>query len=537
MIYFAVDYRRWTPQPRAPIINDTGYRPPTAPFDGQANYTSDYKQYPIDVRQSMKPMEQQKSGGAFDDTTGYRVEYTKHPLPPKVPKAKHDWAPNKAGLDDLTNYKKDYIAKQAGMTKSCKPDPAPYNSGAPLNDETTQRIDFKKWPAERPFYHQPDAYQKPDGDMNFGTTTGRDYTKKEGERVAARKPLDRQTNPGKFLDDTTHKNDFRQWPMDGRQQPKLQSGYVPNDAPFEGQTTVQRDYVEKRAPVRQSMKPMEAARKSDAPFDGNPQYKQEYVKHMLPERFRKEKAVYQPNGARLDDLSNYKKDYGPKEMRPNPSCKPDAAPYNSGAPLADETTQRNDFQKWPSERPFYHQPDAYQKPDGDMNFGTTTGRDYTKKPILPVKLRKPSASKRDPGKFQGNTDYKDSYLKWGLPENNRVPFRSDYNPPTAPFQGTTVYDDDFKAKQQAMRNSMKPAENTGRNNAPFEGNTMYRAEYIPKDIAPCPAGVIEGGGATTYRFSGQDPTGHKWYSNSQSVQMGGSRLGSAARQPVALSVC
>ena len=478
-------------------------------------------------------METARDGGPFDSTTGYRVDYTKHPLPPKEPKRKIEWAPNKSGLDDMTNYKKDYVLKNAALTKSCKPDAAPYNSGAPLTDETTQRVDFKKWPTERPHYHQPDAYQRPDGDMNFGTTTGRDYTKKQGERVAPRKPAERGSHPGKFLDDTTHKNDFRKWQVD-RTLPIMKSDYVPNDAPFEGQTTVQRDYVEKRAPVRQSMKPLEASRKSDAPFDGSPMYKAEYVKHAMPERYQKEKQVYQPNGARLDDLSNYKKDYGPKDIRPNPSCKPDASPYNSGAPLADETTQRNDFKKWPAERPHYHQPDAYQKPDGDMTFGTTTGRDYTKKPMDKVTFRKPSAQKRDPGKFQGTTDYKESYRKWGLPENNRVPNRSDYNAPNAPFEGTTVYDDDFKAKQQAMRHSMRPVENTGRNNAPFEGNTMYRAEFIPKDLAPCPAAVIQGGGATDFVFSGQDPTGHKWYSGSGQT----ARLGSAmGKQAVALSVC
>ena len=100
----------------------------------------------------------------------------------------------------------------------------------------------------------------------------------------------------------------------------------------------------------------------------------------LPLKVR-EKAVWEPNQARLDDMTNYRKEYTPKDGAKQASCKPNATPYRSDLPFEGDTTQRVDFVEWPTERVRPKEREAYQKPEGAMELNTTTGVDYTRKPL------------------------------------------------------------------------------------------------------------------------------------------------------------
>ena len=58
-------------------------------------------------------------------------------------------------------------------------------------------------------------------------------------------------------------------------------------------------------------------------------------------------------------------------------------------PFTGKTTHKDDFQKWPTEHPFQHQPDVYSKPDGEFDFNTTHNINYTTKPIIKSISSKP----------------------------------------------------------------------------------------------------------------------------------------------------
>ena len=192
------------------------------------------------------------------------------------------------------------------------------------------------------------------------------------------------------------------------------------------------------------------------------------------------------------------------------SFKPEAKLSCSDAPFADETTNRFDFKRWPMGRPPVHQPDVYVKPQGEIDFGTVHTIEYTPKGIARAAIKRPLDRKMAPGKFDGSTNYNADFRKWEAQPNRPKPKES-YQAPDAPFEGASNYTTDYIGHTAPPLRSCKPAEAGVQSDAPFEGGTLYRQEYDRKSLPPCPAGVIEGGGASGFEFKGQDPAGHKWY--------------------------
>ena len=138
----AADYREWEVQRREKVTADNTYRPSSAQFDGISHYTTDFIPHPGAPRQSMKPNEAAtRTEQPFEDATDYRQSYIKYPLPPRELKEKTVWQPNTAKLDDLSIHRRDYTPKEgAGKMPTCKPDAKPFQSVAPFEGDTTQKV-------------------------------------------------------------------------------------------------------------------------------------------------------------------------------------------------------------------------------------------------------------------------------------------------------------------------------------------------------------------------------------------------------------
>ena len=511
-LYPADDYRKWPAQHTDKIVRDAAYQPPTQPFEGASNYTTDYPKHHQAPRPSLRPAPAAKtSDEPFSGETGYRAEYVRHPLPPREARDKPQWAPSKAQLDALSNYMKDFVAKSVPLVASCKPQAGAYKCDVPFEGDTTQRIDYKRWATERPPQREAPGYVRPAGEVDYNTTTNCDYNRKPIDVRAPFRPGGRKGEPGKFDGATNYRKDFRRWSLGARTQPIDRGGrYAAPEVPFEGTSNYHDNYVGHQQPVRSSMKPMEGAGGSKEPFDAKTGYRDDYIRHKLSAKPPREAAKWQPNAAKLDDLSNYRKDYTLKETGKQASCKPDPRPVQSEAPFEGGTTQRTDYQRWPTERPAQHEGPAYVKPDGAMDMATTSGVAYTKKPIVMVSAKRPCPMKGQPGKFDGTTNYAEDFRRWSLGERPLVTMRPQYVAPQAPFEGTSRYTNDYVRHQQAPRSSMRPADGAGGSDAPFVGHTEYRQEYIKKASSPCPAAVLDTHRAR-YVFADQDRTGHKWY--------------------------
>jgi len=85
--------------------------------------------------------------------------------------------------------------------------------------------------------------------------------------------------------------------------------YEPPADPFDTLSSYRSAYVGRTAPVRPSMKPDDGAHLSAEPLDGVTTTRAAYVRHTLPDVEPKQKHMWLPNPAGLDDLTNYRKEY------------------------------------------------------------------------------------------------------------------------------------------------------------------------------------------------------------------------------------
>ena len=305
--------------------------------------------------------------------------------------------------------------------------------------------------------------------------------------------------------------DYRQWEVQPREKVGADNTYRPSSAQFEGISNYQTDYLPHRGAVRQSMKPNEAAKMSDQPFEDATDYRQSYIKYQLQPRPVKEKTVWEPNTAKLDDLSNYRHDYTAKEVGKQASCKPDAKAFQSAAPFEGDTTQKVDFVEWPTERVRAAERERYQKPEGEMTLDTTSHTDYTRKPLERLAPARPQEGRRATGKFDGTTHYQVEYRQWEPTDRSRPAPREAYAPNEAPFEGLATYQRDYVTHPMMMTRSLKPADVGYASGAPLDDNTEYRNEYTKKKADRCPVPLIEAGSDVRYTFREQDDVGHKWY--------------------------
>lgn len=272
------DYRPWDLSRTQPIKHDSGYVPSSDPFGGDSTYVNDYKRHNQAPRSAIKPDNTAlQSTDPFDDRTGYREDYIKHSLPPKYQRPKDEYIQNGMPLDSLTTNRRDFTPKDAERMRSFKPDGQGYRSDAPFDDDTTHKVDYKKWDVQAPQFHREAEWRPPQGEMDLSTNYNTEFTPKPAQRVQQIRPASRKKTDAKFEGDTTYGQDFRKWPGDRRGLIKNDGEYQPSNAPFEGLSTYKGHYLPHQGGPAQSFKPDGNAYRSDAPFDGNTLYRTEFT--------------------------------------------------------------------------------------------------------------------------------------------------------------------------------------------------------------------------------------------------------------------
>jgi len=92
----------------------------------------------------------------------------------------------------------------------------------------------------------------------------------------AARPMERKPVSANFDDATTHKEDFRKWPLGERTKPMMKPDYCAPEAPFEGMSTFKAHYTPKPISVPRNFKP-DNSQMNSGPFDGNTMYRTDYV--------------------------------------------------------------------------------------------------------------------------------------------------------------------------------------------------------------------------------------------------------------------
>ena len=204
---------------------------------------------------------------------------------------------------------------------------------------------------DKPHQHQSDSWVKPEGDIDFGTTTGINYDHKVGKPAKPIRPIQKQGAAGKFEGIPTYTRDFQKWSLNGIVHVKKDSKYVASEDPFEGESTQKRDFIAYKEPPRKSLRPIENTIESGK-FDSTTGYNTEYIKHPLSLREKKEATkVDRKNPAVLEAITNYIESYTVKPMSKNPSCKPNAGAYMSEDPFTAKTTHKEGFPEMASRTP------------------------------------------------------------------------------------------------------------------------------------------------------------------------------------------
>ena len=220
------------------------------------------------------------------------------------------------------------------------------------------------------------------------------------------------------------------------------------------------------------------------PMSDKTEHRHEYIKREIPDRFQKKKDAWMPNPAKLDDMSNYRKDYMEKKVVPRKLCKPDSNLICSEFPLSDKSTHRVDYQRWPYTKVQGFCPDCNLKPAGDMDMLSTNRVEFTEKPIQVRASCKPPPNRGALPKFVGSTECRDSYNKKEMAPILRQTMKSEFVPSIEPLENMTNYRMNYVGKIQPVRNSMKPCENDWGGDEPMERKTCYRHDYIKMPIPP-----------------------------------------------------
>ncbi|CAC5382555.1 unnamed protein product [Mytilus coruscus] len=235
------------------------------PLEDLTTNRKDYIKHAQPPRQSIKPQEASKlSDAPFADNTGYRQSYQPHILGPKFVREREQYKAPGVPFEGVTTFKRDYRGTIGELTKSFKPDNEAFSSGQPLEDLTTNRKDYIKYPASKPYVHVHEGYKKPEGDMFMQTTHKSTYRQLPWARNAMIRPTDAgKVSNGPFDGTTNYAQNYKQWQVRRVEQP-AREGYHPNNAPFEGMSTQKAHFIPQGMVENRSFKPDNTAFQSYA---------------------------------------------------------------------------------------------------------------------------------------------------------------------------------------------------------------------------------------------------------------------------------
>ncbi|XP_071776939.2 stabilizer of axonemal microtubules 2 [Centroberyx gerrardi] len=276
------DFRQWELCKRELTRPEHSYQPPSSKFGGSTTFQDDFVPRAAAPRQSFKPANVAKSSDIpFDGVTSNQLAFVVHPVEPRFVKPQEAYRPSSQPLQDLTTNRLDYQGRPGELPQSCKPSNNKHSlavSSLPFQGSTENKDHFKEWPVSLPQLHKPEEYTSPTGQMDLSTTTAAHYVRHQVQPFNPAKP---------------HKP------------PKRSS------APFQTFTTMREDFQPWAAQARQPIA-------------------------------KKPEGIHRASG-KIEDLTTFRAHFTAHELRPSVSFKPSNEPMRSSAPMEDSTMYRSEF--------------------------------------------------------------------------------------------------------------------------------------------------------------------------------------------------
>ncbi|CAH8596752.1 unnamed protein product [Heterobilharzia americana] len=293
---YTTDYRAWKIDKReSPVCRESNWSKPNIPFTGTPTYTCDYVAYDSRPPTSCKPIHQYiENQTPFADSTDYRDSYRTPDVPERARPIKITGEIHRASvpMEHISTHMQDYYWKTVVPSTSCKPEHIGITHNEPFQQDTTHRSDYKNWEVtERStpiMANTPSTYPEPLGQMSSDTTYNKDYIPFKVQYHKAVGKADKlghgiKLPPFQGISDYT--DNYRRWTLEPHVKSMArESTYSIPNVKFEGKSTTSDHYVAhlNYRPV-ESCKPHGQVVTNQTPFDDATLYRMEYTpKHLEP---------------------------------------------------------------------------------------------------------------------------------------------------------------------------------------------------------------------------------------------------------------
>lgn len=392
---------------------------------GQSNvlteYTEKYPMYKGHTRpKSLKPQQEYKAHqNSMEGTTTFRSDYIPYKVSCRPGRQQAEYKPKPGQIDLGTTYKQDFNQYEVQPFVPSRPKERVHTINAKLDTMPTYKEDFRQWEISRRELTKPDVtYHPPTTKFGNSTTFQDDFVRKGlTPRESYKPPNVAKLSDAPFENVTSSKIAYVPHPVEARYV-KPPEEYKPSNHTFQDYTTHRQDYQGLPGQLPKSCKPEALKVASNTPFQSSTEFRDHFQQWpvSLPELHKS--VEYTSPSAHMDLTTTSHTDYIKHQVQPFTSAKPFSVPKKSSGSFQGNTTMRDDFQPWVSQR---------QTP-----------------------IRKQEEMRRSSGKMEDLTTFKAHYIPHQPQPSqsfkpHNAPLQSD-----APLDNDTMYRTEFTPKKISM---------------------------------------------------------------------------------------
>lgn len=376
-----------------------------------------------------------------------------------------------------------------------RPEGATKLSGVPLDGKTLYEQEYKKHPLEARKKREQAKYVKPNGTFDGTSSYQYNYTEKSAEKMKSARPAYQPaTSDRPFSGTTVHKETYKPWEipvMHGiRHQPaiRLPSGN------FDHRTTFQNDFTGHPGHSgRQPIIPKEPTLSVGAGrFSDETTTRRDYTpKDARPEKSAKPPHYVLAHTDPFDHKTTFQHNFPWPDGRPADSCKPQEMTRRSSLPLDGMTTHNMTYKPWEvAKREGWKPKSGWVPPTDPFDSKTTFQHDYAGKSASPAKSARPYYNRVEPGEFADRTTHKEAFKSWEVNARQSCKPKQVYSP-HGKFDGVTTFRTDFTGQQGNRRDMCVPKGSGLAFQGPQEFSTMYGNTYLGERPPSCPAKFLD----------------------------------------------
>lgn len=326
-----LDNKIWRPS--------NAWAPPEGEFAKSTVYKTEFDPKPYAKvspvkKESMRSMH----AGPFVGEPTYKTDFKKWDLErPYRHNGSGNWAPPTEKFGGVSTAKSDFIGYYEPPRRPFKPAPTVNSTDSPFAGSTDYKDAYVRHPLEKRFQHKKDVWQPTGVPLDGLTTFQRDFTPKAYARPEMMRPTNQVHNQDTpFADDTTHRVDFKEWPL-GRHHVHRAPEYQKPEGAMDGLTSYKSEYVALPYVKEPLMRPTQRMRNAGE-FDGTTNYRENFIQHPYARAMPKQSNHdYTPPSVPFEGESTFTSHFHAHPISLSKSFKPTSSSIMSDAPF-DGTT-------------------------------------------------------------------------------------------------------------------------------------------------------------------------------------------------------